>query len=270
MKELVFRNLTADEIELRVGNTKRKYPKQPKGSDNPVVGFQVLLYKTARVDANILDETVGTFNWQKRFYQVKNTMICSLGINMNYDEPDKEPYWVFKDDAGDESETEAIKGEASDSFKRAAFAFGIGRNNLYYSPFIWFNCNDEINEFTKMYVSDIAYDKNGIISKLVIKERNSEKVLYTYPKGAKVSQTAEKPQKNDILEEASKNIGNDFLEESAITKETMGKINDITGRFDTDKYNNFKTYLQKVFNVQSIGELTEKQGKQLIKALGGK
>ena len=92
MKTLEFRNARADELELRVGSTNDK-------------GFSLLIYKTARTDANILDETVGAFNWQKKFYQVKNTMICEIGI---YNEERKE--WVWKGDAGDESNTEAIKG----------------------------------------------------------------------------------------------------------------------------------------------------------------
>lgn len=195
MKELKFRDLKADEIELRVGNTKRKNPKLPKGENNPVVGFQLLMYKTARVDSNILDETVGPFNWTKKFYQVKNTMFCSTGINMNYDDPSKEPYWVYKDDAGDDDfTTEAVKGEASDATKRSAFCWGIGRKNLYYGPFIWINCNDNINEFSKLYVSEVEYI-DGIISKIVIRERQTDEVVYSYPKGQKVAQTSQKADK---------------------------------------------------------------------------
>ena len=46
------------------------------------------------------------------------------------------PEWVSKSDCGSESNTEAEKGEASDSFKRACFNWGIGRE-LYTAPFIW-------------------------------------------------------------------------------------------------------------------------------------
>ena len=41
-----------------------------------------------------------------------------------------------KEDTGTESNTEAEKGLASDSFKRAGFNWGIGRE-LYTAPFIW-------------------------------------------------------------------------------------------------------------------------------------
>lgn len=118
-----FRDLKAEEIEVRIQSTK----------DN---GLVLLLYKDARTDMNILDETVGAENWQNRFYEHKGILFCSLGINTNYDKPDKPDRWVWKDDAGVESNTEAEKGNASDSRKRCGFAWNIGRE-LYTSPFIW-------------------------------------------------------------------------------------------------------------------------------------
>jgi hypothetical protein len=188
--ELKFRDLRADEIECRVGNTKRKNNSKPKSEDNPVVGFQILLYKNARVDANILDETVGPFNWTKKFYQVKNTMFCEVAIR------DKDTgEWVAKSDCGDDDfQTEQIKGEASDSFKRACFAWSLGRLNLYYGPFIWIKCNQEVNEYTKFYVSEVEYDDH-IISKLVIKDRISDNVLYSYTKKANAETITPKPEK---------------------------------------------------------------------------
>ena len=118
-----FRDLKAEEIECRVQQVKE-------------TGLALLLYKDARTDMNILDETVGAENWQNRFYEHKGILFCSLGINTNYDKPDKPDRWVWKDDAGVESNTEAEKGNASDSRKRSGTAFGIGRE-LYTSPFIW-------------------------------------------------------------------------------------------------------------------------------------
>lgn len=118
-----FRDLRADEIECRVQSAKEN-------------GIVLLLYKDARVDMNILDETVGSSNWQNKFYEHKGILFCSLGINTNYDKPDMADRWVWKDDAGVESNTEAEKGNASDARKRAGFAWGIGRE-LYTSPFIW-------------------------------------------------------------------------------------------------------------------------------------
>lgn len=123
-----FRDLRADEIEVRVGQAKEK-------------GVSLLLYKTARVDMDILDETVGAANWQNKFYEHKGILFCSLGINTNYAKPELPDRWVWKDDAGVESNQESEKGNASDARKRSGTAFGIGRE-LYTAPFIWIKAED--------------------------------------------------------------------------------------------------------------------------------
>ena len=116
MKEI--RPLRADEIEVRVGAVGAK-------------GATMLLYKNARVDMAILDETFGAENWQRDHKEVKGNLYCGIGI---WD--DKKACWVWKWDCGTESNTEKEKGEASDSFKRAGTNWGIGRE-LYTSPFIF-------------------------------------------------------------------------------------------------------------------------------------
>lgn len=118
----MFRDLRADEIEVRIAQTNQW-------------GVNLLLYKDARVDMAILDETVGQANWQNKFYEHKGILFCSLGINTNYANPLADDRWIWKDDAGVESNTEAEKGNASDARKRSGFAWGIGRE-LYTSPAI--------------------------------------------------------------------------------------------------------------------------------------
>ena len=76
-----FRDLTADEIEVRVQSVKEK-------------GVVLLLYKNARVDMNMLDETVGVENWQNKFYEHKGILFCSLGINTNYANPELPDRWI--------------------------------------------------------------------------------------------------------------------------------------------------------------------------------
>jgi hypothetical protein len=120
---LKFRDLRADEIECRVGTVSQSGK-----------GISLLLYKTARTDCDILDETVGPENWQCRFYECKGTLFCSLGIRIAREDGSFE--WVWKDDAGSPSNMEAQKGEASDCRKRSGFAWNIGRE-LYTAPFIW-------------------------------------------------------------------------------------------------------------------------------------
>lgn len=114
-----FRDLRADEIEVRVSTCRQN-------------GVSLLLYKDARVDMRILDETVMPQCWQKRFYEMNDTLFCSVGLYVGSDCGG----WVWKDDAGEPSNMSAQKGEASDAFKRACFNWGIGRE-LYTAPFIW-------------------------------------------------------------------------------------------------------------------------------------
>ena len=116
-----FRALEAHEIDVRVAQCKQN-------------GCSLLLYKDARCDMNILDETVGEENWQREHYECKGNLFCKVGILIA--NGDSITRWVWKSDCGVESNTEAQKGEASDSFKRACFNWGIGRE-LYTSPFIW-------------------------------------------------------------------------------------------------------------------------------------
>lgn len=119
-----FRDLRADEIECRVLSAKAE-------------GVILLLYKDARVDMNILDETVGPERWQREHYECKGNLFCKVSICVETKKGEAVfPEWVWKSDCGTESNTEAQKGEASDSFKRACFNWGIGRE-LYTSPFIW-------------------------------------------------------------------------------------------------------------------------------------
>lgn len=118
MKRLDFRPLRADEIECRVNTISEK-------------GCTLLLYKNARCDMNILDETVGSMNWERDHKELKGNMYAGIGI---WDE--EKTAWVWKWDCGTQSYTEAEKGEASDSFKRAGFNWGIGRE-LYTAPFIF-------------------------------------------------------------------------------------------------------------------------------------
>ena len=253
MKELAFRKLKANEIEVRIGSTTKKT-------------FSLLLYKDARVDMALLDEVVGVGNWQREHKILGNDIYCRVGIWDN----DKN-CWVWKEDAGSSGSIEVEKSKASDSFKRACVNLGIGRE-LYTSPEIkiWkTDENDDSYKYNHYFVKDIDY-KDNEISKLIICEEKSGEVVFSFPKGAKVSQTSEKAPKKDILEEATKDIGNDFLEESAITQETKNKITSITGKLSAERYESFKNYLKGTFNVDSIGDLTEKQGKQLYKALGGK
>ena len=119
---LKFRNLRADEIEVRPTDT--KYNK-----------CTLLLYKDARTDRRILDETVGPENWQCEYYEVNGATFCRVGINT-------ENGWIWKSDCGSESNIEKEKGLASDAFKRACFRWGVGVE-LYSTPRIKIQAPDK-------------------------------------------------------------------------------------------------------------------------------
>jgi hypothetical protein len=88
----------------------------------------ILAYKDARVDINRLNEVCGVLGWQRQHTRDNKNCIVSI-----WDVENK--HWVSKEDTGTESNTEAAKGLASDSFKRACFNFGIGIE-LYDYPVI--------------------------------------------------------------------------------------------------------------------------------------
>ena len=167
-----FRKLNADEIDVRIGTSKKNDIKE-------IVGASYLLYKDARVDMTLLDEEVGAMNWQRKHEFKEGKLYCSVGI---YDE-DKEQ-WIWKEDVGTESMSEAEKGQASDSFKRACFNWGIGRE-LYTAPFIWINAlPKEDLARVRMSVREIQYNGNEI-SKLIIVDNNGS-VRYKYDANPKV------------------------------------------------------------------------------------
>jgi hypothetical protein len=88
----------------------------------------ILAYKNARVDQQRLDDVVGPLGWQRRHLRENHNCIVSIWCAAKNE-------WVSKEDTGTESNAEAQKGLASDSFKRSCFNWGIGRE-LYDYPFI--------------------------------------------------------------------------------------------------------------------------------------
>lgn len=119
-----FRNLRADELEVRVG---RKF-------NNGKV--ELLVYKNSRVDMAILDATVGNDNWVVQYKREGETLLCGIGIYC-----EKHKAFVYKWAAGAETTFEKTKGEQSDALKRAGFVWGLGRS-LYSAPKIIVSCAD--------------------------------------------------------------------------------------------------------------------------------
>ena len=181
-----FRDLKADEIECRVQSVHKTGK-----------GLTLLLYKDARVDMNILDETVGSLNWQREHYECKGNLFCRVGINRNHVDEGLDPDWVWKSDCGTESNTEAQKGEASDSFKRACFNLGIGRE-LYTAPFVWIpsdKCNIENGKCYDKFLVDKITIIDKRITSLVIYNDNKKCIAYEWDVNGKKPTQAEAPKK---------------------------------------------------------------------------
>lgn len=211
-KPLQFRELRADEIDIRVAHIKNN-------------GVQLLLYKDARADMNILDETVGAERWQRSHEVINGNLFCNVAIAFKYNDGFTE--WVVKQDVGVKSYTEKEKGQASDSFKRACFNWGIGRE-LYTAPFIWIpseKCEIESSEDkrtcnTKFKVKKIGY-KNKTITELVIINDKTGEIVFSFP--SKQKKPPAPPTENTF-----KNKIEEIVKTQGINKREFCKIHNLT------------------------------------------
>lgn len=165
-----IRLLSKEDIEVRVAQTNIY-----NNNGQQVVKVNLLLYKNARVDMKILDELFTPMGWKRTHKLIGDRLYCCVEV---YNTETKE--WICKEDVGVESNTEAEKGQASDSFKRACVNWGIGRE-LYTAPKITIELNE--NEYTKdqnsrikvwayFSVKSIGYDsKARTITSLEIQDR---------------------------------------------------------------------------------------------------
>lgn len=230
-----IRLLRADEIDVRVG-----------GFNKEKTGGFLLLYKDARVDMSILDETFGMYGWQRRHELINGKLFCIISI---YDEKNKQ--WIDKQDVGVESNNDATKGEASDSFKRAGFNIGIGRE-LYTAPFIWIA---GLEKFDKFKVKEIGYNENREINSLVIvDDKGKERYRYgVFPKEAKKAPNKKTALKTDKPEH---NLGTDTqLKEMFNLAKKKNYIEEIKG------------YVQLKYNKDNSAQLTAVEVDEIIEYL---
>ena len=166
MKEKQIRLLRADEIECRVGTITDK-------------GLSLLLYKDARVDMNLLNETFSPMGWKKSYQSINGELFCTIEV---FDENKQQ--WIGKQDIGTPSFSESEKGRASDAFKRSAFCWGSGIE-LYSAPFMWLSSDKyKATKTDKGYkvkdtfhVEHIAYNDNREISEITVVNQNGIKVF---------------------------------------------------------------------------------------------
>lgn len=187
-----IRLLQKEDVEVRVAQTTT--------TSGGVVKANLLIYKNARVDMKILDELYTPMGWKRTHRLIGDRLYCLVEV---WDKEKKE--WVGKEDVGTESNTEAEKGQASDSFKRACFNWGIGRE-LYTAPKVSVELTEKeygkgndgrIRVWQTFEVSEIGYDtKTRTITTLTIVDR-SGKVRFsmgaTQTENAPAKKTATKP-----------------------------------------------------------------------------
>ena len=180
-----IRLLSKEDIEVRVAQTL---------AGNNKVRVNLLLYKNARVDMKIMDELFTPMGWKRTHKLIGDRLYCCVEV---YNPETKE--WICKEDVGVESNTEAEKGQASDSFKRACVNWGIGRE-LYTAPKITIELNE--NEYTKdqnsrikvwayFSVKSIGYDsKTRTITSLEIQDKYGN---VRFSMGGSVQQSQSEP-----------------------------------------------------------------------------
>ena len=171
-----------DEIEWRVGSTNKE---KTKGL--------ALAYVTNRAIQKRLDLVFGALNWQNLFSTWKDkSQLCGISV---WDEDKKQ--WITKWDGSDDSATEAIKGGLSDSMKRAAYQWGIGRY-LYEMPQIWV----KFDEYK--HLSEIPKIPNHLLP-----------IGFKYPENYNSSTDEKESKKETLFEKLTK-----FLTENKITSTT--------------------------------------------------
>ena len=214
-----FRLLRVDEIDCRISICNQ-------------YGVGLLLYKDARCDQNILDDTVGPMNWQRHHSRDNANCIVSIW-------DDEKKLWIEKEDTGTESYTEKEKGLASDSFKRACFNWGIGRE-LYTAPNMFVfkkDLKDHKQEGTRWTCKDsfkvtaIDYIDERIVYVKVLNLKSNKEIEFGTPGQAqkridKVATSKIDEVKVKALEQRCKN---DNINIKAITDHfKVASLNDLT------------------------------------------
>lgn len=233
MANIDFPLLTAEQIDVKVKQVTAK-------------GAVALLYKTARVDMDVLDEVVGPEKWTCDYKEIKGNLFCGIGIAVDDDR------WIWKWDCGIESgqnDGNEKKAEASDAFKRAGFRWGIGRE-LYSAPFTFLKVETKQNgnryeladKFARFEVSEIEYEERHI-SKLVIVNAATGAEVFRYGNTRPTQKTPpQKPVQPNL---------------AMATSEQLAQIIHL---FPSERIE----AMLKVYKLRDLAELTEAQAKMIL------
>ena len=245
MEKSFIRLLKSNEIECRIATINEK-------------GLSLLLYKDARVDQRILDETFGPFGWKRSHQCIDGNLYCTVEI---FDQKSGE--WISKQDVGSTGYTEKEKSQASDSFKRACFNWGIGRE-LYSAPFIWVPANkasiqikEGQNREKRYYCSDhfsvysIQYNDVKEIQTLVIINDKGQTVFVFYS-----TKTAGSSKEN------KRETGKKESMRSSISEEQMNTL-----QAELDRTGVTMENVQSRYKIQKLGDMSEELYGKIMLAL---
>ena len=248
-----FRTLKANEIDCRVSQIESNW-------------LSLLLYKNARVDMDILDETLGIMDWKKDYQLIDGQLFCTISI---WDK-DKEQ-WISKQDVGVESFSQEEKGRASDAQKRSAFCFGIGRE-LYSAPTIFITPRKDMGKNTR------KKDENGediYEPEFYCKNPNEEKKKYDtktrfyvsyidYDENKKIKDLEIRDNKGNIrFSQLSRETEKELLKISQELTTLLNKIEENDNKFNREKFYDY-------FKVKSDSQMTNEQkleGIELLKKM---
>lgn len=245
-----IRLLKENEIEVRVqsynANTKKAV---------------FLLYKDARCDMKILDETFGVDGWEREHHLIDGKLFCTVRIWS-----EKRNCWVSKQDVGTESNTEKEKGQASDAFKRACFNIGIGRE-LYSAPMISIQCTDKDlynGKCTlKLDVKHIAYDDNREIKELILVDRfGNERFNWSNGKAVNTYSEANKGTSESVVKATGSNT-------KQLSEAQCKRLFAIAFKAGIKKEQVLKV-IKKDFNVDNVEDLNKSQYDEICTRLEAK
>lgn len=175
--------------------------------------------------------------------------------------------WIAKQDVGAVSYSEKEKGQASDSFKRACFNWGIGRE-LYTAPFIWipagkaeiqskeaqnrekkYYCNDRFS------ISSIEYNNKKEISALVVVNGKGETVYVMKAKNVSGSNAG------------GKGVATSGKQKKEIQKNTLSEEQMASLLEELDRTGVTAEAVRERYKIQEMGTMSDELYRKVMAAL---
>ncbi|MBN1040442.1 hypothetical protein DVW12_17345 [Clostridium botulinum] len=238
---------SSKEINFKIANTNKN---KTKGLVAPYVNNSAI--------QNRLDDVFTPFGWQCSFKDWKNgnAQICTISV---YDE--EMNIWISKEDGAENSDFSPIKGGLSDSMKRCARMFGIGR--YLASEKIFKNSWVDLDEYKNISPNDIERLKKVASSPTTINNSTSNAVIDITPIKTR---TKTNVHQNLINKNSSNNINSNAEQaKHTIPKALIDVINGLLQSTNTNRASMLEAY-----GVKNLADLTLEQANDAIKRLAAK